>query len=55
VNFTRTALIELGHQSKEAAYVASVMGEFNAFNGVGHFVACVVDGADDCNALHALA
>jgi hypothetical protein len=55
VNFTRTALIELGHQSQEAAYVASVMGEFHAFKGVSHFVACVVDGADDGNALHALA
>jgi hypothetical protein len=34
---------------------ASIVPEFNAFNGVGHFVACVVDAADNGNALHALA
>ena len=55
MNFTYTALIDLGHQSQEALYVASVMAEFHAFNCVGHFVACVVNGADDGNALHALA
>lgn len=34
---------------------ASIVREFNALNGVGHLVACVIDAADHGNALHALA
>ena len=33
--FHSHASIELGQQSQEAPYVASVMGEFHAFDGVG--------------------